>query len=452
VIDPRRDLPSVNALLESASLVALLQRAPRAVVVQAIRMAIDDARREPAAAPAGDDAWARRVETVMNTHLQPSLRAVFNATGVILHTNLGRAPLAEAAVRAIQDTAAGYANLEYDIERGERGSRYVHSVALLRELTGAADAIVVNNCAAGLVLALNTLARGREVLVSRGELIEIGGSFRVPEIMAKSGGRLVEVGSTNRTHASDYAAAMSDRVAAIVKVHRSNFAVAGFVAEVSVGELASLARDRQVPVLHDLGSGLLISLERYGLAGEPTARDAIAAGASLVFMSGDKLLGGPQAGIVAGDPALIARLRSNPLARALRVDKLTLAALQATLALYRDPETVVRSVPVLAMLTAPVAAIRARAEAVATRIRAHGIEASVVDSTASVGGGAFPAARIASAALSFARDAVGVEARLRMAQAPIVGRIASGAVLLDLRTVPAAQDAAFGDALVRALS
>jgi L-seryl-tRNA(Ser) seleniumtransferase len=452
VIDPRRDLPSVNALLESASLVALLQRAPRAVVVQAIRMAIDDARREPAAAPAGDDAWARRVETVMNTHLQPSLRAVFNATGVILHTNLGRAPLAEAAVRAIQDTAAGYANLEYDIERGERGSRYVHSVALLRELTGAADAIVVNNCAAGLVLALNTLARGREVLVSRGELIEIGGSFRVPEIMAKSGARLVEVGSTNRTHASDYAAAMSDRVAAIVKVHRSNFAVAGFVAEVSVGELASLARDRQVPVLHDLGSGLLISLERYGLAGEPTARDAIAAGASLVFMSGDKLLGGPQAGIVAGDPALIARLRSNPLARALRVDKLTLAALQATLALYRDPETVVRSVPVLAMLTAPVAAIRARAEAVATRIRAHGIEASVVDSTASVGGGAFPAARIASAALSFARDAVGVEARLRMAQAPIVGRIASGAVLLDLRTVPAAQDAAFGDALVRALS
>jgi L-seryl-tRNA(Ser) seleniumtransferase len=452
VTDPRRDLPSVNALLESASLMPLLQRAPRAVVVEAIRVAIDDARREPGAAPAGDDAWARRVEAVMNTHLQPSLRAVFNATGVILHTNLGRAPLAEAAVRAIQDTAAGYSNLEYDIDRGERGSRYVHAVALLRELTGAADAIVVNNCAAGLVLALNTLARGREVLVSRGELIEIGGSFRVPEIMAKSGARLVEVGSTNRTHTSDYAAAMSDRVAAIVKVHRSNFAVAGFVAEASVGELASLARDRQVPVLHDLGSGLLVSLERYGLPGEPTARDAIAAGASLVFMSGDKLLGGPQAGIVAGDPALIARLRSNPLARALRVDKLTLAALQATLALYRDPETVVRSVPVLAMLTAPVVAVRARADAVAARLRGHGIEVAVVDSTASVGGGAFPAARIASVALSITGDAVGVEARLRMGQPPIVGRIADGAVLLDLRSVPAAQDAAFGDALARALS
>jgi len=452
VTDPRRDLPSVNALLESASLMPLLQRAPRAVVVEAIRVAIDDARREPGGAPAGDDAWARRVETVMNTHLQPSLRAVFNATGVILHTNLGRAPLAEAAVRAIQDTAAGYSNLEYDIDRGERGSRYVHAVALLRELTGAADAIVVNNCAAGLVLALNTLARGREVLVSRGELIEIGGSFRVPEIMAKSGARLVEVGSTNRTHTSDYAAAMSDRVAAIVKVHRSNFAVAGFVAEASVGELASLARDRQVPVLHDLGSGLLVSLERYGLPGEPTARDSIAAGASLVFMSGDKLLGGPQAGIVAGDPALIARLRSNPLARALRVDKLTLAALQATLALYRDPETVVRSVPVLAMLTAPVVAVRARADAVAARLRGHGIEVAVVDSTASVGGGAFPAARIASVALSITGDAVGVEARLRMGQPPIVGRIADGAVLLDLRSVAAAQDAAFGDALARALS
>ncbi len=450
--DPRRDLPSVNALLESASMVPLLQRAPRTVVVQAIRAAINEARREPAAAPDGDNAWARRIEAVVTTHLQPSLRAVFNATGVILHTNLGRAPLAEAAVRAIQDTAAGYSNLEYDIDRGERGSRYVHSVALLRELTGAADAIVVNNCAAGLVLALNTIARGRNVLVSRGELIEIGGSFRVPEIMAKSGARLVEVGSTNRTHASDYTTAMSDRVAAIVKVHRSNFTVEGFVAEASVEELASLARDRQVPVLHDLGSGLLTSLERYGLAGEPTARDAIAAGASLVFMSGDKLLGGPQAGIVAGDPALIARLRSNPLARALRVDKLTLAALQATLALYRDPETVVRSVPVLAMLTAPVAAIRARANAIAARLRGRGIEVSVTDSTASVGGGAFPAARIASAALSLAGDPVGTETRLRMGQPAVVGRIANGTVLLDLRSVPAAQDAAFGDALVRALS
>jgi len=371
---------------------------------------------------------------------------------VILHTNLGRAPLADVAMRAIQDTAAGYCNLEYDVGEGRRGSRYVHSVALLRELTGAADAIVVNNCAAALVLALNTLARGKEVLVSRGELIEIGGSFRVPEIMAKSGARLVEVGSTNRTHASDYASALGDRVAAIVKVHRSNFAIAGFVAEATVGELADLARDRQIPVLHDLGSGLLTSLERYGFGGEPTARDAIAAGASLVFMSGDKLLGGPQAGIIAGDAGLIARLRTNPLTRALRVDKLTLAALEATLALYRDAESVVQSVPVLAMLTAPVAAVRARADAVATRLRARGIDVAVVDSTAGVGGGAFPGARIPSAALALAGDAVAAEARLRGGHPAIIGRIAAGTVLLDLRSVPPAQDAALADAVVSALS
>ncbi len=450
--DPRRDLPSVGALLESAMLQPLLRRVPRAVAVHAIRAAIEDARRTPAAAPSDDAGWARQVEAAAAAHMQPSLRPLLNATGVILHTNLGRAPLADAAMRAIQDTAAGYCNLEYDIGEGTRGSRYVHSVALLRELTGAADAIVVNNCAAALVLALNTLARGREVLVSRGELIEIGGSFRVPEIMAKSGARLVEVGSTNRTHTSDYASALNDRVAAIVKVHRSNFAVAGFVAEATVGELADLARDRQIPILHDLGSGLLTSLERYGLGGEPTARDAIAAGASLVFMSGDKLLGGPQAGIIAGDAGLIARLRTNPLTRALRVDKLTLAALEATLALYRDAEGVVQSVPVLAMLTAPVGSVRARADAVATRLRARGIDVAVVNSTAGVGGGAFPGARIASAALALAGDPVATEARLRGGTPAIIGRIAAGSVLLDLRSVPPAQDSALADAIVSALS
>jgi L-seryl-tRNA(Ser) seleniumtransferase len=445
-------LPSVGALLESASLQPLLQRAPRAVVVQAIRTAIDGARRAPATAPTDEEGWAQRVAAAVTAHMQPSLRPVFNATGVILHTNLGRAPLADVAMRAIQETAAGYCNLEYDIDQGERGSRYVHSVALLRELTGAADAIVVNNCAAALVLALNTLARGREVLVSRGELIEIGGSFRVPEIMAKSGARLVEVGSTNRTHASDYASALTGRVAAIVKVHRSNFAVTGFVAEATAGQLALLAGEHQVPLLHDLGSGLLVSLAAYGLAGEPTARDAIAAGASLVFMSGDKLLGGPQAGIVAGDAALIARLRANPLTRALRVDKLTLAALEATLALYRDPEAAVRSVPVLAMLTAPVAAVRARAGVVAARLRERSVHATVVDSTASVGGGAFPGASIPSAALALAGDAAATEVRLRTGRPSIVGRIADGTVLLDLRSVLPAQDAAFADAVVHALS
>jgi L-seryl-tRNA(Ser) seleniumtransferase len=450
--DPRRELPSVNALLESDSLRPLLGRAPRGVVVQAIRAALDDARRDPGVVPEDGAAWAARVEAAVTARMQPSLRPLFNATGVILHTNLGRAPLADAALRAIQDTAAGYCNLEYDVDRGERGSRYVHSTALLRELTGAGDAIVVNNCAAALVLALNTLARGREVLVSRGELIEIGGSFRVPEIMAKSGARLVEVGSTNRTHLSDYAEAVTDRTAAIVKVHRSNFAVEGFVAEATVADLARLARERGVPLLHDFGSGLLTSLDAYGLAGEPTARDTVAAGASLVFMSGDKLLGGPQAGIVAGDPELVARLRTNPLTRALRVDKLTLAALEATLGLYRDPERVVRTIPVLAMLTAPLAAVRARADAVAGRLRGHGITVTVVDTAASVGGGAFPTARIPSAALALPGDAAGIATRLRAGRPPVVGRIADGTVRLDLRSVPAAHDEAFADALVRALS
>jgi L-seryl-tRNA(Ser) seleniumtransferase len=450
--DVRRELPSVNALLESESLRPLLDRTARAVVVQAIRSAIDDARRHPAIVPRDDDAWAARVEAAITASVQPSLRAVFNATGVILHTNLGRAPLADAALAAIRDTAAGYCNLEYDVDHGTRGSRYGHCVALLRELTGAGDAIVVNNCAAALVLALNSLARGRDVLVSRGELIEIGGSFRVPEIMAKSGARLVEVGSTNRTHLGDYAAALSDRAAAIVKVHRSNFAVAGFVAEATLGELATLAHAHHLPLLHDFGSGLMTSLEPYGLTGEPTARDAVAAGASLVFMSGDKLLGGPQAGIVLGEPALVARLRTNPLARAMRVDKLTLAALESTLALYRDPETVVRTVPALAMLTATQSAVHTRAIGIAARMRSRGIAVTVVDTEATVGGGAYPTARIPSAALALTGDANALEARLRTGHPPVIGRIAAGTVLLDLRSVPIAHDELFADTLIRTLS
>jgi L-seryl-tRNA(Ser) seleniumtransferase len=452
VTDPRRDLPSVTALLASERLRPLVDRTPRAVVVEAIRSAIDDARREPTIVPRDDAAWAALVEAAVTARVQPSLRALFNATGVILHTNLGRAPLADAALTAIRDTAAGYCNLEYDVGRGERGSRYGHCVRLLRELTGAGDAIVVNNCAAALVLALNSLARSRDVLVSRGELIEIGGSFRVPEIMAKSGARLVEVGSTNRTHIGDYAQAITDRAAAIVKVHRSNFAVEGFVAEATLGDLATLAKERQLPLLHDFGSGLMMSLERYGLAGEPTARDTVAAGASLVFMSGDKLLGGPQAGIIVGDPALVMRLRTNPLARAMRVDKLTLAALEATLALYRDPETVMRTVPTLAMLTATHSAIHARAIGIAARMRSRDIAVTVVDTEASVGGGAYPTARIPSAALALTGDAVALESRLRGGRVPVIGRIADGTVLLDLRSVPVGHDEVFADTLIRTLS
>jgi len=451
--DPRRDLPSVNALLESEAMRPLLGRAPRSLVTAAARLALDAARRAPSAAPRGDAAWAAAVEGALAARERPSLRPLFNATGVVLHTNLGRAPLAAAALEAIREAAAGFCNLEYDLDAGARGSRYVHCVALLRELTGAEDAIVVNNCAAALVLALNATADGREAIVSRGELVEIGGSFRVPDIMAKSGARLVEVGSTNRTHLDDYRRAASERTGAIVKVHRSNFTIEGFVAEATLRELAPVARELGggVPLIHDFGSGLLLPLDRYGLRGEPVAADAVRDGATLVLMSGDKLLGGPQAGIVVGTADAVAQLRRNPLARALRVDKLTLAALEATLALYRDPARAVREVPALAMLTADREAVRARATALAAALAAHGVEARVEESEASVGGGAFPAARIASAAVTVGGNAADVERRLRGAPRPIVGRVADGRVWLDLRSVPAEHDAAFTAAALGAL-
>ncbi|HEU4631193.1 MAG TPA: L-seryl-tRNA(Sec) selenium transferase [Gemmatimonadaceae bacterium] len=458
--DPRRRLPAVGALLDSPAFAALTALHPRAVVTDALREAIADAREGAAsaghlaAAGRGEDPaeWARRVERVLARSGQPSLRRVLNATGVVLHTNLGRAPLAAAALDAVHECAAGYSNVEYDLARGERGSRYTHCAALLRELTGAGDALVVNNCAAALVLALNSLAAGAGVAVSRGELVEIGGSFRVPEIMERSGARLVEVGTTNRTHAADYVAALDAGAAAIVKVHRSNFAISGYTAEASLAELAALADARGVPLVHDFGSGLLLDLAPFGLAGEPTVCDAVASGASLVVMSGDKLLGGPQAGIVLGRPELVARLRANPLARALRVDKLTLAALEATLALYRDPARARREIPALAMLTAPADELHERATRVAATLAGAGHAATVVPSEGAVGGGAFPTARLSSWAVAPAGDAAVLVERLRAGRPPVVARVADGRLLVDLRSVPPADDAALAEALCAALA
>ena len=451
-MDPRRSLPSVGVLLESPAFEPLLARAPRARVVDAVRAVLDAARQDPASAPRDGDAWATAVDAKLAASDQPSLRPVINATGIVLHTNLGRAPLAPAALRAIAETAAGACNLEYDLERGERGSRYVHAVALLRELTGARDAIVVNNCASALVLALNSLCVGREAIVSRGELIEIGGSFRVPDIMSKSGATLVEVGTTNRTHLADYREAIADRTGAIVKVHRSNFELRGFVAEAQLDELAPLARSHELPLIFDFGSGLLLGLEPFGLAGEPTAADAVRAGATLVLMSGDKLLGGPQAGSLVGDAEAIAACRRNPLARAVRVDKLTLAALEATLALYRDPASATTEIPALAMLTAPAESVRARAARAGELLAQQGINTAVIDTEASVGGGAFPTARIASSALAIDGEPGEVERRLRLARHPVIGRIARGRLLLDLRSVPASQDSALIAAVAEALA
>lgn len=448
--DPRRDLPSVSSLLETAAVKSLLERHPRRVVVDAVRSTVDAARVEEAA-PRTQEQWIESIAAAVRSNTLPSLRRVFNATGVILHTNLGRAPIADDAVRAVREIAEGSSNLEYDIDSGRRGSRYSHCVGLLRQLTGAEDALVVNNCAAALVLALNTLARRKEVLVSRGELVEIGGSFRIPDIMASGGSRLVEVGTTNRTHEDDYRRAITPKTGAFVKVHRSNFTIEGFTADVGVESLAFIASEHGIPVIYDLGSGLLLPLDAYGLAGEPTAASALASGATLVLMSGDKLLGGPQAGIILGDAGSIARMRRNPLARALRIDKLTLAALEATLRLYLEPERALREIPVLAMLTTSADDIESRAQGLAGSLRESGIDAMVVNSSASVGGGAFPTVEIPSFAVALNYNADSAEKRLRLGEPPVIGRIAEGRLILDLRSVVPRDDGALGAAIVRAL-
>src|SRR5689334_12053336 len=449
--DSRRELPSVNALLQMAGVRALLDQHPRRVVLDAVRRSVDTAR-ALGGSPRSEREWATAISTAVDEASRPSLRRVINATGVVLHTNLGRAPLAESAILAIDETARGFSNLEYDLSTGRRGSRYTHCVELLRQLTGAEDALVVNNCAAAMVLALNALAHRKEVLVSRGELVEIGGSFRIPDIMARSGARLVEVGTTNRTHDDDYRRAITPKTAAIVKVHRSNFAIEGFTSDVSVEKLVFIAAEHGLPVIHDLGSGLMLVLEEFGLSGEPTAQIAVKSGASLVLMSGDKLLGGPQAGIILGDAAIIAKLRKNPLTRAMRVDKLTLSALEATLRLYLDRDRALRDIPVLAMLTATVDSLQNRADSLAKALRSNKVEASVIETEASVGGGAFPTARIESRAIALEANAERTEAALRRGDPPVIGRIEADRLLLDLRSVRPAEDATLQAAVLKAVS
>ncbi|HEX7547026.1 MAG TPA: L-seryl-tRNA(Sec) selenium transferase [Gemmatimonadaceae bacterium] len=454
--DLRRALPAVGSLLELEGVRCLLATAPHDLVADAVRSVVDQARRTAILVPGDDAAWVRAIETALEQRQRSTLRRVINATGVVLHTNLGRAPLAGAALDAIRAVAQGYSTLEYDVATGGRGSRHAHCTALLTELTGAEDALVVNNCAAALVLALNTFCDGRDAVISRGELVEIGGSFRVPEIMARSGARLVEVGTTNRTHADDYRRARSERTGAIVSVHRSNFTLEGFVASVPLRELAPIAAEAGVPLLHDFGSGLLLDLSPWGLTGEPTARDTVRAGASLVMMSGDKLLGGPQAGIIVGKAELIDAMRRNPLARALRVDKLTLAALDATLRLYRDPARAVTAIPALMMLTTPATALEERAARLVAALLLQDVPprvARVARTDATVGGGAFPGARIPSAAISLEVESPEkLEAALRGGTVPVVGRIAEGKVLLDLRAVTPELDDALVSIVATALS
>jgi L-seryl-tRNA(Ser) seleniumtransferase len=424
---PLRRLPSVDALVRSEPAAGLVERFGRQATVAAIRTALDGARgRGEAAGPADLVAAAAAL-----LDQPPSLRPVLNATGVIVHTNLGRAPLPAAAIARIAEVAAGYSNLEYDLGAGARGSRHTHLGAILAELTGAADGMAVNNNAAAVMLALAALAGDREVLISRGELIEIGDGFRIPDILAQSGARLVEVGTTNRTRLDDYAAAIGPQTGAILRVHQSNFRIVGFAGAPALADLAGLARERGVALIDDLGSGQLLDLP--DLADEPTARSGIEAGATVVCFSGDKLLGGPQAGVVAGSEEAVARIRRHPLARAVRIDKLSLAALEATLELYRDPVRALREVPVLRAAAEDEAAVRARAEMLAGRLGG-----TVVATRARVGGGAVPLLELPSHACAL-EGGDALAAALRAGDPPVVARVQEGRVLLDCRTLTDAE-------------
>ena len=413
-----RDLPSVDELAGDERLASA---APRSLLVSAVRSALARAREEiQAGADPGD--LVDRVELELANAEAARLRRAINATGVIVHTNLGRAPLAQKALDRVSEVAGGYSNLEYDLGEGGRGSRQDHVAPILRRLTGAEAALVVNNNAAAVLLALAALAEGREVIVSRGELIEIGDGFRIPDVLARSGARLREVGTTNRTRASDYERAIGPETAVLLRVHQSNFRLVGFTEQPRLDELVRVGRAHGLAVVDDLGSGVLVQLED-----EPSARDALAAGADLVCFSGDKLLGGPQAGIVVGRGELVERLRRHPLQRALRADKLTLAALEATLALYLDPERAMEEIPVLRMLGEPVPAVRARAE------RLAGLVGGEVEQTVGrVGGGALPLAELPSFACAVEEE---LAAPLRGAETPVIALVRDGRCLLDCRTI-----------------
>jgi L-seryl-tRNA(Ser) seleniumtransferase len=414
-------LPSVDVLVREAAC-----DAPHALCVREARATLAErrARGEHATAGALVPELRRRVRAA----LAPSLRPVLNATGVVLHTNLGRAPLGEAALAHVHAVAAGYSNLELDLATGERGSRQDHVAGLVCELAGAEAALCVNNGAAALVLALAALAGGREIVVSRGQLVEIGDGFRIPEIVQSAGARLREVGTTNRTRAADYQRALTDETGALLCVHPSNFRVVGFTGGVEVRELAGIAHDASLPLVYDIGSGVLLGMPE--LAGEPLARDALRDGCDLVCFSGDKLLGGPQAGILAGTAEAIATCRRHPLARALRIDKLSLAALEATLRVYRDPERARAELPALRAVLEPAEDVRRRAESLAARIGG-----TVVATVARVGGGALPLAELPSFGVRLDGDADLLAARFREGDPAVLARVSDGALVLDCRTL-----------------
>ena len=438
-----RGLPSVDVVIGSLAGQRALAGMPRPRLAAAVRAALAAERRRllDEGGPAADAGTLnRRVMARLTERGVFSLAAVINATGVVLHTNLGRALLSSLAQARLHEVAAAYSNLEMDLARKERGSRYAHVDGLLQRLSGAEAALVVNNCAAAVLLALETLARGKEVIVSRGELIEIGGEFRIPDIMRRSGAVLREVGTTNRTHLKDYASAIGPETGLILKVHTSNYRVVGFTAAVSSRELAELGQARGVPVMEDLGSGCFVDLTRYGFPYEPTVPEVVASGVDLVSFSGDKLLGGPQAGILVGRGALVERLAHNPLNRALRIDKFTVAALEATLFAY-EAGTALETIPTLRMLTEPAASVRRRARRILGRLPAatqRDLGAQVIESRSQVGGGALPTVELPTAAIALGtpeRPAERLDEVLRAGRPAVLGRLLDDHLLLDCRTV-----------------
>jgi L-seryl-tRNA(Ser) seleniumtransferase len=459
---PFRQLPAVNDLVDAPALADWRNRVPRSVVVAAARGVLGEFRKklatagDPGEVPSLND-FARQVIERLGWEERPRLRPVINATGIILHTGLGRSPLAESAVAAVADVARQYSSLEVDLKTGERGKRTTIVRGLLSQLTGAESATVVNNNAAATMIVLATVGQGRSMIVSRGELIEIGGSFRLPDIMQASGATLREVGTTNKTRIGDYERAIDETTAGLMKVHTSNYRVVGFTESATLAEMVALGKRRGLPVIDDIGSGALVDYARFGFADEPSAAESVRAGADMVLFSGDKLLGGPQAGIIVGKREWIDRIEKNPLMRAFRVDKMTLAALEATLRLYRDADQVCREVPILAMLSTPMLELRNRAERLAGRLRelAAIAEATVAKDSAYLGGGSIPTQSFESVVVRLrfrGRSEADVAERLRLGNPAVMSRVQDGHATLDMRTVFPSQDESLFAAIASASS
>ncbi|MCK4391212.1 MAG: L-seryl-tRNA(Sec) selenium transferase [Desulfobacterales bacterium] len=460
-----RKVPGVDHVLELWDRTQPVEDVPRAVLVRSIRTTLDRLRTRILAGDGlmdetmfSENQLLQLAAQEVNKSMEFNLKRLINATGVVVHTNLGRSLLPETVARHVADISSRYSNLEFDLEKGVRGSRYSCVEDILCEISGAEAAMVVNNNAGAVFLSLETLAKGKEVIVSRGELVEIGGSFRIPDVMASSGARLVEIGTTNRTHLSDYEGAIRDETALLLKVHTSNYSMVGFTAEVSLKDLVALGARYHLPVMKDLGSGNFVDFSKYGLMKEPTVQETVAAGPDVVSFSGDKMLGGPQSGIIVGRKHAIERIKDNPINRAIRIDKMTLAALEATLHLYRDESTAVSAVPTLRMLTLPPRVIANRAKRLWNRLRKLGndrLEAVMIKASSRVGGGALPLQELPTKCVGVRIDGLSANALdrlMRQAVPPVIGRIENDLFVMDMRTVQDEEIAIITSAFKRILT